>query len=90
MQSKLQSLTKFVATAHESQVRKYTGEPYISHLLNVANLADHHSIVFGYEIGLCHDIFEDTDVKDFQLRRKLIELGYTRDETKFIVDSVGN
>jgi len=44
---------------HEGQVRKWTGEPYISHPLAVAAKFDDevHKIV-----AVLHDVFEDTDM----------------------------
>lgn len=88
MKGNIGLLTKFVSTAHGKQVRKYTGDPYVTHLLNVANMAYTNGIVFGYEIGLCHDLFEDTKTTEFELRTKLSQLEYSKHEIQFIVDSV--
>ncbi len=74
-------LLEFVKLKHGDQVRKYKGEPYWSHLMNVANLA--YSYVpepLVIEISLCHDLFEDTDCNFDSLYKKLIEIGYNAGE----------
>ena len=54
---------KFATQAHEGQVRKYSGEPYIAHPMNVARIVaevtcDVNMICAAY----LHDTVEDTDV----------------------------
>lgn len=57
MRSKRQNdLLAFVGLHHYPQKRKYTGEPYIVHLVAVAEMAEKYGLEFGYEIGLCHDL----------------------------------
>jgi GTP pyrophosphokinase len=52
----------FAASAHKGQVRR-SGEPYLSHPLEVANmLADIHLDTTTLAAGLLHDVLEDTDV----------------------------
>lgn len=53
-------LIEFVKKCHGEQKRKYTNEPYFNHLLAVANSAEKTGVQYGWEIGLCHDILEDT------------------------------
>lgn len=65
----------FVALKHFEQKRKYTGEPYLSHLKAVAEMADG-KCKFGYEIGLCHDLLEDTDCTGAELSEVLLRFGY--------------
>jgi len=53
----------FAKKAHEGQVRKYTGEPYVTHCIAVseavaAHVDDEDAIV----AALLHDTVEDTDV----------------------------
>lgn len=59
---------RFVSTKHHGQRRK-NGNDYVTHLLNVAALANHATAVIGCHIetirvvtlvGLLHDIIEDT------------------------------
>lgn len=53
-------LIQFVKEWHGDQKRKYTGAPYFNHLLAVANAAEKTGVNYGWEIGLFHDILEDT------------------------------
>jgi (p)ppGpp synthase/HD superfamily hydrolase len=54
----------FATSAHAGQVRKYTGEPYITHPLRVAQILAHHypnandSMIAA---AILHDTVEDTD-----------------------------
>ncbi|RZJ85720.1 MAG: metal-dependent phosphohydrolase [Chryseobacterium sp.] len=80
------NLLNFVTVQHGEQKRKYTGEPYTVHLVAVAECAEQNHLQFGYEIGLCHDLFEDTACTDQQLRTALQEYGYNEKETDFILE----
>ena len=54
---------KFATKAHDRQVRKYTGEPYINHTIAVARLVAKVSDDKRMEAAaLLHDVVEDTDV----------------------------
>lgn len=77
----------FVVLKHENQVRKYTGEPYHFHLQSVAKMADERC-KFGYEIGLCHDLLEDTDCTAGELSGALSRFGYSHDEVVLITACV--
>lgn len=77
----------FAALHHHGQKRKYTGEPYFTHCVAVANMADG-KCRFGYEIALCHDLFEDTNCSHKELQDALIRFGYFRNEAEYIVDCV--
>jgi len=58
----------FAASAHKGQVRM-SGEPYLSHPLEVANmLADINLDVTTLAAGLLHDALEDTDVTAAEIR----------------------
>lgn len=60
----------FSEKAHEGQIRR-SGEPYISHPLNVAGiLADLQLDVDSIITGLLHDTVEDTDVTLEDVRRE--------------------
>lgn len=60
----------FAACAHRTQVRKYTGEPYIVHCAEVASLlrlhVDHVSLHM-LQAAWLHDTVEDTDVTAEQI-----------------------
>lgn len=58
----------FAASAHKGQVR-LSGEPYLSHPLEVANiLADLNLDVTTLTAGLLHDVLEDTEVTASDIR----------------------
>lgn len=69
-------LLEYVKRQHGAQTRKYTGEPYWKHLVNVAEKAAHTSPL-AYEIGLCHDLFEDTTCNYHELHLELTLYGYS-------------
>ncbi len=80
-------LYSFVNLKHFEQKRKYTGEPYFQHVKAVAEMADGIAN-FGYEIGLCHDLLEDTDCKRHELYDALMRFGYGIGNSCFICDGV--
>lgn len=86
-QGRQANLFGFVVLKHDQQKRKYTGEPYHTHVRAVADMADG-KCKFGYEIGLCHDLFEDTNCTDFELFKALERFGYAVDEVRFIISAV--
>jgi len=64
----LQKAYVFAAQAHKGQIRR-SGEPYLSHPLEVANmLADMKLDVTTLTAGLLHDVLEDTDVTAPELK----------------------
>ena len=85
-----QKFLVFVKQKHEGQVRKYTGEPYYTHLLSVAEtvskvLPDY---TLAVEIALGHDLLEDTDCTSLDLYRKLRSIGYGSTESAVISTGV--
>lgn len=70
-------LFEFVTRMHGDQKRKYTGEPYVNHCLQVAELVSEHEDDC-VEIALCHDLFEDTKCDFRMLNKELIRIGYDR------------
>jgi len=82
------NLLIFVAKQHGKQKRKYTGEPYPVHLVAVAECAEKSELELGYEIGLCHDLFEDTECTEELLRMALLEYRYNNKEIDFIVNGI--
>ncbi len=64
----LQKAYVFAARAHKGQVRR-SGEPYLSHPLEVANmLADMNLDRTSLVAGLLHDVLEDTDVTAAEIK----------------------
>ena len=63
MRITLQKAIHFAATAHENQVRKITGFPFIKHPLTVGMLLLERKCSSQTVIaGILHDVVEDTDV----------------------------
>ncbi len=66
--TQLQKAYVFAARAHKGQTRR-SGEPYLSHPLEVANmLADMKLDITTLIAGLLHDVLEDTDITSADLR----------------------
>ena len=82
------ALKCIIEEAHGLQKRKYTNAPYFEHLLSVARTARFYGISYGYEIGLCHDVLEDTKMTAQELRMALVDCGYNIYEADFIRDAV--
>jgi (p)ppGpp synthase/HD superfamily hydrolase len=60
----LSKATQFAAEAHQGQVRKYTGEPYVTHPLAVMELVQ--KVPHTTEMlvaAILHDVVEDTPVE---------------------------
>lgn len=68
-------LLAWIKEKHHGQLIRLTDEPYVNHLLFVAEKAGA-AIPLGYEIGLCHDLLEKTDTTANQLNKKLLSFGY--------------
>jgi (p)ppGpp synthase/HD superfamily hydrolase len=80
-------LAEWVKLKHAGQVKKYTGEPYYNHLAAVAALAGP-ATMLGYEIGLCHDLSEDTGTDAQELFEKLLYFDYSDMEANYITKRV--
>ena len=66
--ARIASAMLFAAQAHQGQVRKYTGEPYINHPIAVSDLVRRVSTDENMIIAaLLHDTLEDTDVSAFDI-----------------------
>lgn len=72
-------LFDFVKLKHGDQKRKYTGEPYYTHLYSVAEIVSQYEDGL-IEIALCHDLFEDTQCDFNELYKALVSFGYGRNE----------
>ncbi len=75
----------FAASWHRDQKRKYTGEPYINHLIAVAKTVRAYT---GNSLlvaaAICHDLYEDTACKESDLLKALSSAGYRAKEVKQI------
>jgi (p)ppGpp synthase/HD superfamily hydrolase len=81
-------LLKFVILMHGEQKRKYTNEPYWYHVVNVAYRADIVAGRLGIEIGLSHDLIEDTDCTPLLLHEYLVAIGYEACDALEIMNGV--
>lgn len=81
-------LIEFVKQWHADQKRKYTNEPYFNHLLAVAEMAEKTGVDYGWEIGLCHDLLEDTKCKEDDLYYALMGMSYSFDANQKIRSGV--
>lgn len=71
-----QRIYDFVAEQHGTQVRKYTGEPYVLHCLEVAELVYKYTQLENlWIVALCHDLFEDTSCTRVELYEFLRSVG---------------
>lgn len=61
----------FATAAHEGQWRKYVGDPYIEHPIEVANILIQHKITDERTLiaALLHDVLEDTDTTEAEIQR---------------------
>lgn len=80
-------LAGWVAQKHDGQKIKRTAEPYFNHLATVAELV-RSSGPLAYEIGLCHDLLEDTSTTADELLSALISFGYSVKDADLITSCV--
>lgn len=83
------ALFDYVRQMHGGQKRKYTGAPYYTHLLSVADRLEQY-VKDGYEteIALCHDLIEDTECSLADLSYLLMSIGYNLEEDEVILACV--
>lgn len=83
----VEELRNWVADKYAGQIIRRTNEPYFNHLIAVANMVK--SIEpLGYEIGLCHDLLEDTETTAAELGNALRSFGYSDDQADLICSCV--
>ena len=86
MNSRLK-LINWVRQQHEGQLIKETDAPYFEHLLTVANTVAE-CAPLTYEIGLCHDLLEKTEVKEPMLLTQLQTFGYDEPQAQHISNCI--
>lgn len=75
MNGLLKQIEQFADNAHGTQMRKYTPEKYIVHPIRVMNACKKHTDdLCVLSAALLHDVLEDTDVTEDQLRQYLLTL----------------
>lgn len=79
----------YATKAHEGQVRKYTGEPYIVHPIDVLCILREYAPASQttdeiYAAALLHDVVEDTPVTEQEIRNEFgdVVADYVRGMTK--------
>jgi len=81
--TKTERLISWVAEQHGGQIIRKTKLPYFTHLLSVASTSKPF-VKFGFEIGLCHDLLEDTNTSIELLFNTLQSFGYSFDDANEI------
>lgn len=82
----LQRIRAFADQAHGDQVRKYAPERYISHPIRVMESCRRYTNdVTILSAALLHDVLEDTDVSEDELRDFLITLMDPKDAEKTLM-----
>ncbi len=79
------AIMDFAAHWHRAQKRKFTGEPYVNHLAAVAKTVKTYtknSLMVA--AAFCHDLYEDTVVKEADLLKTLADAGYDPKEVEKI------
>lgn len=87
LSTRQEKVLEFVKFKHRHQQRRYTGKPYWVHLVAVAEIVSEYQPEL-IEIALCHDLVEDTDCTESELRTFLASHSYTDEETNFIASGV--
>lgn len=83
-----EKLLSFVKEAHGEQKRKYTGEPYWHHLVEVAEIvSEYESDGLCVEVALCHDLLEDTPVSAYTIM-EIMKRDYSVEEIRDVINSV--
>ena len=85
--SPIASLKRWVKYEYRGKTIKKTGKPYYNHLSIISKMANKRT-AFGAEIGLCHDLFEDTPVTPGELMATLVKFGYESNDAIYITSVV--
>ena len=89
--TKIQAVIEFVTQWHLPQKRTFTGEPYVTHLIDVyKTVREHTKDKTIHAAALCHDLYEDTDCSEAHFVSYLLENGFDKHEVKRINSLVFN
>ncbi|MCC8407835.1 hypothetical protein LJ707_02770 [Mucilaginibacter sp. UR6-1] len=80
-------LHAWIKKKHRGLMIRRTANPYLDHLIFVAERAGK-VIPLGYEIGICHDLLEETHVTSEKLLNKMMSFGYMEAQAHHIVTCV--
>lgn len=81
------SLKRWVKYKYRGKTIRKTGKPYYNHLSAISEMAKKRT-PFGAEIGLCHDLLEDTPVTPGELMTTLVKFGYESNDAIYITSVV--
>ncbi len=82
-----QNLYDWIGEIYKGKVIKISGNLYFEHLIFVAEFAKD-AVSLCYEIGLCHDLLEDTNIDQYTLQQRLTELGFAEADCSYIASVV--
>ena len=88
IQERQQKMYFFIQKEFNLYKRKYTKEPYFNHLIAIAQNCAFHNLNYGFEIGLCHDLFEDTKMLPHEFIEIIAGFGYSKTEAELISNIV--
>ena len=89
--AKIQAIIDFVTQWHLPQKRKFTGEPYVTHLIDVYKIVSEVTKDKTIQVAaLCHDLYEDTACSETEFVNYMLENGFSKSETKRINSLVYN
>lgn len=88
---RIQNIIEFVTHWHREQKRKFTGEPYVNHLIDVYKIVREFTKDQTIQAAaLCHDLYEDTTCSETEFHNFLEETGFAKNEIKRINSLVHN
>lgn len=78
--NKLKEIIELAKELHGDQKRKYTGEPYVNHTIQVAKIVKNYggddNMVYA---AVLHDVLEDTPIRELDLLDRLLDILNTKD-----------
>jgi (p)ppGpp synthase/HD superfamily hydrolase len=85
MNELIKKIYDYAEGAHGNQKRKYSGDPYITHCLRVMQAcAEYTNDVTILSAALLHDVLEDTQVEENELKHFLLSVMKEEDAEKTI------
>lgn len=77
---KIKDIISLAKELHGDQKRKYTGEPYVNHTIQVAKIVKNYggddNMVYA---AVLHDVLEDTPIRELELLDRLLGILNTKD-----------
>jgi (p)ppGpp synthase/HD superfamily hydrolase len=77
---KIKDIISLAKELHGDQKRKYTGEPYVNHTIQVAKIVKNYggddNMVYA---AVLHDVLEDTPIRELDLLDRLLDILNTKD-----------